>query len=309
MAKDRNKPKATTTTRTTARATGRTAERRKERERERRRRQLIAGGIIAVALVALLAFVFFVVNAPAEAPIPQAALTRYEGIQQSNTEQGYPRLGNPNALVQVAEYSSFDCPHCREFHDESINGILDRVRAGSIAFTYVPLYGFGSVANGEGAANAAVCVDQQGKFWEFHDALFDWQGVYVNQAFTNNRINAGVEALGLDRGAYNTCISSSRPGDVLNAARAQAQALLNFSGTPTITINGVVPLSQDQQPIADSAGILARIDAEVARLGVVPTAQPTTEGSVEATAEPTAEVTEAAVEPTAEVTPETTPAS
>lgn len=312
MAKDRNKPN-TTTTRSTPRTTGRTAERRKERERERRQRQLITGGIVVVALVVLAVFIFLVVNAPAEAPIPEAALTRYDGIQQTTTEEGYPRLGDPGSPVQVVEYSSFDCPHCRDFHDESIDAILQRVRAGEIAFTYVPLYGFGSVANGQGAAAAAVCAGEQGKFWQFHDALFDWQGVYVNQAFTNNRINAGVDALELDRSAYNACVGSSATNDVLNAARTQAQALLNFNGTPTIAINGVVPVGEDQQPISDSASVLARIDAEVVRLGRSPTAQPPTEVPVEPTdeltAEPTSEATEPVMEMTPEVTPETTPAS
>ena len=53
-----------------------------------------------------------------------------------------------------------------------------------------------------------MCADEQEKFWPFHDALFDWQGEFGNQAFTNNRINAGVAAFGLNQGAYSACISS-----------------------------------------------------------------------------------------------------
>jgi protein-disulfide isomerase len=283
------------------RAGSRTAERRRERERERRRQQLITGGIVVVALVVIVVVVFFIVNAPAEAPIPQAALTRYEGLQQTRTDEGFPRLGDPNAPVQVSEYSSFDCPHCREFHDQAIDPIIERVRTGEMAFTYVPLYGFGGIVNGQGAAQAAVCAAEQGKFWQFHDALFDWQGVYANQAFTNNRINAGVDALGLNRGSYDACIRSGTPDDVLNAARSQAQALLNFTGTPTIAINGVVPVDSSQQSISDVNAILARIDAELARVSLPPV-QPT---SV-ATAEATSEATEPAAAPTTEATPEAT---
>lgn len=324
MAKDRNKPKATPSPKTPVEKTpapksstsqmkvagsqrvgARTAERRRERERERRRQQLITGGIVIVALVIVAAVIFFIVNAPAEAPIPQVALTRYEGVQQTRTDQGFPRLGDPNAPIQVAEYSSFDCPHCREFHDQAMDHIVQRVRGGEMAFTYVPLYGFGGIANGQGAAAASVCAAEQGKFWQLHDAFFDWQGVYANQAFTNNRINSGVDALALDRAAYNACVSSGRPTDVLNAARTQSQALLNFNGTPTIAINGVVPVDDSGQSITDVNTILARIDAELARVSVPPTAQPTSES----TAEATSEATEQATEPAAEATPETTPAS
>ena len=316
MAKARNKPKTTTPPRTGSR----TVERRRERERERRRQRLIVGGIAVLALVVVAVVIYFIVNAPAEAPIPQDALTRYDGIQETRTELGFPRLGDPNAPVQVAEYSSFGCPHCRDFHDQAIDQIVERVRAGGVAFTYVPLYGYGGLTNEQGAALAAVCAGEQGKFWQFHDALFDWQGLYGNQAFSNNRITAGVDALELDKNAYNACIGSSAANDVLAAALTQAKALLNFQGTPTITINGVIPLDDNQQPISDPTQIMARIDAEIARLGALSTPEPTSAAPVEATAETTpemteatAEATEAAVAPaissTAEATAETTPAS
>jgi protein-disulfide isomerase len=285
----------------------RTAERRKEREREKRRQQLITGGIIAVALVVIAVFIFVVVNAPAEAPIPAAALTRYEGVEQSITSEGYPRLGDLNAPVQVVEYSSFDCPHCRDFHDTAIDRIVERVKAGNVAFTYVPLYGFGSFVNGQGAAAAAVCVAEQGKFWQFHDALFDWQGQFGNQAFTNNRISSGVDAFQLDRGAYNSCITSNRPNEILAAANAQARSLLNFTGTPTIAINGVVVLDSSNTSTSNVDTIMARIESEVARLGATtpPTAQPTTQA--EPTSAATAEVTEAPAAPTEEAAASTVP--
>jgi protein-disulfide isomerase len=297
---------------------GRTVERRKERERERQRQRYVTGGVIAVALIAVVVIIILIVNAPAGAPIPDGALTRYEGIQQTRTTEGFPRLGDPNASVQVAEYASFGCPHCRDFNTDGTDQILARVKTGKMAFTYVPLYGFGDVANDQGAAAAAICADAQDKFWPFHDALFDWQGEFGNQAFTNNRINAGVTAFSLNQGAYSGCISSDKPGTVLAAAKQSQVSLLNFSGTPTFTINGVVPLDENQQPISDTNAIFARIDQEIARLSSQPTPQVTAEATSEATVEATQVATEqttavssatAEATSTAEATLETTPAS
>jgi hypothetical protein len=79
--------------------------------------------------------------------------------------------------------------------------------------------------------------------------------------------------------------------------------LIGFNGTPTITINGVVPLGDDQQPLADYNAIIARIDEELARVSAPP-AEETPEATTEATPEPTVEVTEAA--PTEDATPEVT---
>ena len=299
------------------RSGGRTVERRKEREKERQRQRIVTYAVIIGAVVAVIAIIFLIVNAPAGAPIPAGALTRYDGIQQTDTTEGFPRLGDPNASVQVAEYAGFGCPHCRDFNTDGMNQILTRVKTGKMAFTYIPLYGFGDVANDQGAAAAAICADQQGKFWPFHDALFDWQGEFGNQAFTNNRINAGVTAFGLNQGKYSGCITSSSPGTVLDAAKKQQVSLVNFSGTPTITINGVVPLDQNQQPLSDTAAILARIDAEIARVSAQPPVQVTAEATGEATVEATQQATEPATAATAEATatstteatPETTPAS
>lgn len=318
MAKQPNKPR-TSAKNTPRPATSRTAVRREEREKERRRQRLITGGIIAAALIAVAVFVFVIVNAPAEATVPEGALTRYEGLQQTRTTEGFPRLGNPDAPIQLAEFADFGCTHCREFHAEAISQLVDRVRTGYVAITYVPLYGFGAVSNGQGAAEAAICAAEQGKFWAFHDGLFEWQGIYGNQAFTNNRINASVDAFGLDRGAFNACTSSSRPDDVLNAARAQQQRA-GVTATPSFTINGVIPLDSDQQSINTASGIIARLDAEILRIGALPatqeataetTAEATTEATVEALEEVTVEATEAAAIATDEAaaTPEATAAS
>lgn len=304
MAKQPNKTR--TSAKNTPRPAGsRTVVRREEREKERRRQRLITGSIVAAALVAVAVFIIVIVNAPADATVPEGALTRYEGVQQTRTTEGFPRLGSPDAPIQLAEFSSFDCPHCREFHAAAIDQLVDRVRTGYVAVTYVPLYGFGSVTNGQGAAEASICAAEQSKFWSFHDGLFEWQGLYGNQAFTNNRINAGVDAFALDRGAFNACMSSSRPDDVLNAARAYQQRF-GVTATPTFTINGVIPLDSDQQSINTPEGIIARLDAEIARIGRLPATQ---EASVETPAEATSEATVEAAEPTDEPVGEATEAA
>ncbi len=282
-------------------ATGRsrTRERRIEREREKRRRQqlTLAGAIAVVAVIVIVLVV--IANQPAEAPIPENAAARYADVPQSTTEKGYPLLGDPEAPVQVVEYSSFDCSSCARFHDEAFPALVERVKAGDIAFTYVPLFGTGSFQNGEGAARTAICASEQGKFWPMHDALFTWQGTYGNQAFTQNRLVSGVANLGVDRARYDQCIGGSLPQTVLDAARADATALgSDFTGTPTILVNGV-----SAQATLDSVN--AAIDNVLTQLGLGQ--QVTPEATQEATTEATSEATSAAEsETTLEATAEST---
>ncbi|MBK8021376.1 MAG: thioredoxin domain-containing protein [Chloroflexi bacterium] len=284
----------------------RAAERIKERERERsRRRNLTIIGIV-VGLALVFVILFILVNVPQEAPIPDATAARYADVPVSRTQDGYPLLGDSNASVKVTLYSSFDCPSCRNLHDEIIDELVQRVRDEKIALTFVPLFGYGTVPNGQGAAIAAVCAAEQRLFWPFHDMLFDWQGRFGNQSFTNNRIIAGLDTLGLDRGQHSACVASGSVQELLTTARNTAAALLNFAGAPTVAINGVVPLNDEQTAITAPSEVLAAIDREIER---VTTSGPAPESTAEATAEATSESTpeaETTAEPAALVVPEAT---
>jgi protein-disulfide isomerase len=288
----------------------------KEREAERVRRRNITILVTVAAVIALFTVLIILINIPQEAPIPPETAARYEDIPVSRSPEGYPVLGEPDAAVKVSLYSSFDCPSCRTLHDEMIDPLIERVRAGRVALTYVPLFGYGSVPNGQGAAIAALCAAEQRAFWQFHDMLFSWQGVYGNQSFANNRISAGIDALGLDAGRHRACVNSGAPQEVLARARTAVQGLLNFTGTPTLAINGVVPLDAELAPVVGAENLLAAIDREIARFDTPPipveiTPEPTAQPEVtpEVTPESTPEMTPeaAATQPPPEATPEMTP--
>jgi protein-disulfide isomerase len=275
----------------------RTLERRKEREQQRKRQRQTAVLIGIVVVAAVLVGLILVINQPAEAPIPDYSATRYEGVAQSKNTQGFPVLGSDSAPVKVEEYSSFDCTACEAFHSSTFPGILERVRNGQVQFTFVSVYGTGSITNGQGAARAAICAGEQGKFWQMHDALFDWQSAYGNQAFAQNRMASGVSNLGLDRGAWDQCMASALPNTIIDAA-LQSFQLQNVTGTPSIFVNG----SLVQQ--ATTEAVLAAIDQAFAQSGGV--AAPTVEATPESTAAPAAEATTEAAAP-AEATAEATP--
>jgi protein-disulfide isomerase len=253
------------TSTSTSTSTSRSVDRRKAREQERRRQRLfLIGGVVGV--IALLAAIAIIINlAPAEAPIPEGAVERYQDIPTSTTDQGYPRLGDPqNTRVRVVEYASFSCPACLSFHEDGYDAVLERVRTGDITYTFVPMGQFGGVGGVE-AARAAQCVNEQEQFWPYHDMLFSWQSLYANQAFTLNRLRTGVENLGLNVDQYNTCMNSTRPDTIIERGLAEGQAVPNFSGTPTFTINGVNlpwPFTDEQ--------LNAAIDTAIADTGGVP---------------------------------------
>lgn len=173
-----------------------------------------------------------------EAPVPPFALRRYTGIAQSVDEFGFPVLGDPGAPVMLADYSSFSCPFCRDFHEDVFPNLLQRVREGELAITYVPIWVTGNVENSYEANRAALCAAEQEMFWSYADMLFNWHTRYERStAFADDRLQAGAEALELDMEAWQGCMATLRSDEILQTALEQFQQRA-YTGTPTITLNG-----------------------------------------------------------------------
>ena len=214
----------------------RTRERREERQKKQRQQQqmLIIGGLVIAAMV--VGVLLIVANQPADAPVPEDLVARYEGIPQTQTDEGYFVLGRPDAPVRVEEFSSFSCPGCEQFFSSSMDGLIELVVSGAISFTFIPQT-TGSLVNAEGAARAALCAGEQGMFYEYHDMLFDWHTRFANTAYSQNRLRSGAENLGLDTGEFNSCLTGGESEDIVNAAIAMASER-GVPGTPSTYVNG-----------------------------------------------------------------------
>lgn len=269
----------------------RQARQRRQKQRRQNRRLLLVAAVVIVAVLA--AAVLVVSNQPVDAFVPQGLENRYKDMSRSLSLDGYPQLGSQDAPVTVEEYASFSCPGCQAFHSEAFDDILERVRRGQVLFTYVPLQ-TGSVPNAPGAARAALCAGQQGMFWEMHDVLFDWHTRYVNTAFSQNRLLAGVDALGLNGNAFATCFNSGAISSTLTAAQNEG-----IASTPAIQVNGVTVAASQSGAIPSAADVLQAIDKATPNdwrpPGEMPEAEPTE--ADEAEVEPT-ETDETEVEPT-----------
>lgn len=267
----------------------RTREARQRRQKQQRQNQqrLMLVGIVIVAILGIVLVV--ISNQPTEAVIPTNIEAQFEGLDRSLSEEGYPRLGDPDAPVTVHEYASFSCPGCEAFHATSFDAILERVRLGQVLFVYVPLQ-TGSIPNAQGAARAALCAGQQGKFWEMHEVLFTWHTQYANTAYSQNRLLAGVNALGLDEGTFTTCFNSQSITNVLDAALGE-----DVTSTPTIDVNGVTVQTSSGGGIPTTQELLTAIDGATPS-NWRPSAgdEADTEGDVEEPEEPEMEETDEA---------------
>lgn len=222
------------------------------KQEAQRRKQLTLLGIIAgIAIVG--AFVLILINrdgddsglpaivaAPAPLTVERAGLT----------------IGNPNAPVQIIEYGDYQCPYCADFTKNGFGPMLDEfIATGKVHFTYVPMSFLGDES--VTAAEAALCANDQGMFWEMHESIYANHFGENRGAYSRSRLDKMAEGIGLDMDAFKSCMNNGDQRDAVAQYAAQAQAA-GITSTPRLVING-------QEPIGwtNWAAFKAAIEAEL----------------------------------------------
>ena len=100
------------------------------------------------------------------------------------------------------------------------------------------------------SANAALCANEQGHFWDYHDTLYANQITESASLYTDARLATMAQNLKLDMTAFNTCYAAKKYASVVQADITQGEKL-NITGTPSVFINGtlVSNISQTTQSI------------------------------------------------------------
>lgn len=161
-----------------------------------------------------------------------------------------PSIGPAGAPIVIVEFSDFNCPYCRKWHQETFNALLDSYPE-QILFVYrdYPIL----TQESFNAAEAAACANEQGAYWEYHNALFSGDYDLGSTAYEAYAVELGLNAQDLL-----DCVASERYEDDINSD-AQFASSLGITGTPTFFINGIPlvgaqPLSSFTQIIDDELG-------------------------------------------------------
>jgi protein-disulfide isomerase len=140
-----------------------------------------------------------------------------------------PIRGAKDAPVTIIEFSDFHCAFCGRFATETLDPLLKNYD-GKVRLVYrdYPFQTPGSLV----AALAGQCMNDQSKFWEFHDLTFS------NQAnLTRDQFIADAQQLGIDVPTFTTCLDSQQHLDKIKQDVADAQNL-GVNGTPAFFVNG-----------------------------------------------------------------------
>lgn len=140
-----------------------------------------------------------------------------------------PARGPKDAPVTLVVFSDFECPFCGRA--EPTVHQLENEYQGKLRVVFknqpLPMH-----ANARPAALAALAANEQGKFWEFHDVLFDNQ-----RALDRASLEKYAQQAGLDVGRFRAALDSGKFDAQLSADMAEASRV-GVTGTPTFFING-----------------------------------------------------------------------
>ncbi len=142
-----------------------------------------------------------------------------------------PVRGRADAPVTIVEFGDFQCPFCREA-EASLQAVIDKYPQDvRLVFRHMPLADLHP--NAVEAARAAICADQQGKFWEMHDAMFKDQ-----TALSASALKSTAGRLGLDPQRFASCLDDATDTARVLGADAKAAADLGIDSTPYFFIDG-----------------------------------------------------------------------
>jgi protein-disulfide isomerase len=210
-------------------------ERRERMQRQQQRQRLILiGAIVLGAALVVFALVYPNVKSVGEIiTVTPVDLPNPDGLS----------LGDANAPATIDLFADFQCPAC-QFYTENVEPVIiqNLVTTGKARYVFrnypfIDGNGAGNGGESDQAANASMCANEQGKFWDMHAIIYaNWNG--ENQGnLSDRRLQAMAESIGLDMNAFNDCFSANKHESEIQADFDKGQEM-GVNGTPTVFVNG-----------------------------------------------------------------------
>jgi protein-disulfide isomerase len=160
-------------------------------------------------------------RAPTDSNITRADLARIQG--------------SATAPLWVIEVSDFQCPYCKQWHDQTYPMLLQQyVKTGKIRLAYVN-FPLAIHVHAFPAAEAAMCAGAQAKFWPMHDALFSSQNSWETLGSPTAAFDSLARSTGVEMTRWRDCMKSGEMRPLIEADHDRAERA-GASATPSFMI-------------------------------------------------------------------------
>jgi len=187
--------------------------------------------VFAVLTLAGLGILAYLIFKPQTVSIPANVV-----VQASDTTgfRGYLK-GSPDAPVEITEFADFQCPFCQTFATLQMPTIDERlIQTGRVRWRYrdFPLqqHPFARLA-----AHSAACADEQGKYWDQHQRIYEGQSEWSEARDAGPIFRNYAKAAGLDLGRYDACMKAGKYAGRIQASYNEG-VQVGVSSTPTLLI-------------------------------------------------------------------------
>ncbi len=199
-------------------------------------------GIGAGAVIGILVIVFLISGIRGTeqqvASLDKSASQNDASAQKATmvllSDNSSPILGSKDATITMIEFGDYQCFYCNKFyHDTEPDILKNYVNTGKVRMVFkdYTIIGQDSV----NAAHATHCAQEKGKFWEYHDTLYNnWSGENTGWASSQNLLKFAKQ-IGLDENGFSQCMAQSKYISVVQGSVSNAKDL-GLTGTPDFFI-------------------------------------------------------------------------
>ena len=194
---------------------------------------------IAIAFVALLAVVGIASSSYYSTllEMQQYRPSMSQQILDINLKNGSPVLGSENAPITIVEFGDYQCEACYHwFHNARADIIDNYIGTGKakLVFVDLPFLGRDSIT----AAQATYCAEDQGKYWDYHNTLYNFQEDIDNGWASKDRLVAFAFQLDMNLDEFSACLDTSKYNKRVKANYDEA---VKFGAQQTPTFFVIAP--------------------------------------------------------------------
>ncbi len=189
-------------------------------------------GIVGAAIVLVTLVTIFGTSYMSDFDVPRNSIdNEFKTLELKQA----PVLGTDTATVTIIEVGDYQCHMCKRWFEETRPLIVENyINTGKVNLVFVdmPFLGSDSIP----ASEASYCADDQGKYWEYHSALFQYQQEIDDGWASANRLQAIAFNLDLDMDKFDKCMTTDDHYSRVNYNKQVAVTEFGANSTPTFMI-------------------------------------------------------------------------
>jgi protein-disulfide isomerase len=200
-------------------------------------------GVVALVVLSGLIFTLLDKRTSAEVTVPQA-IEKIDGSKNGAplkadvlADNDYGIVFNPDVKPKIDIWEDFQCPFCKDFETAMSSYIEDLVRNKQANVVYHMTSFIGEES--KRAANASYCAVEEGRFIEYHRAIYQVQGTENSGVFSSKNLIEIGKRLGINSPTFESCVNENKNADTVAKIYA-SMAKNKVEGTPTVFINGTL---------------------------------------------------------------------